>query len=64
METTKFLFMQITAALFTVIAVFVLGAAFGAGVWVAWRGLDRRASRIKSSIEPSDGQPQRQPSNW
>jgi hypothetical protein len=48
METMKFLFMQITAALFTVIVVFVLGAAFGAGVWVAWRGLDRRAGRIKS----------------
>ena len=48
METVKFLYMQITAALFTVTAVFVLGVAFGAGVWVAWRGLDRRAGRIKS----------------
>lgn len=50
METTNFLLMQMTAALFTVIAVFVLGAAFGAGVWVAWRGLDRRAGRFKRSI--------------
>ena len=61
METGKFLFTQITAMLFTVIAVFVLGAVFGAGVWVAWRGLDRRAARIKRSGEPPDGQPQRQP---
>lgn len=64
METTRFLFMQITAALFTVIAVFVLGVAFGAGVWVAWRALERRAARIKNSGERPDGQPQRQPSNW
>jgi hypothetical protein len=61
METAKFLFMQITAMLFTVVAVFVLGAVFGAGVWVAWRGLDRRAGRIKNSREPLDDQPQRQP---
>jgi hypothetical protein len=60
METVKFLLMQVTAMLFTVVAVFVLGVVFGAGVWVAWRGLDRRAARIKSS-EPQDGQPQRQP---
>jgi hypothetical protein len=61
MEAMKFLFMQVTAMLFTVIAVFVLGAVFGAGVWVAWRGLDRRATRIKSSGEPQDDRPQRQP---
>lgn len=53
----KFLFMQVTAALISVIAVFVLGVAFGAGVWVAWRGLDRRAARVKNSIEPPDGGP-------
>lgn len=43
METTNFLLMQMTAALFTVIAVFVLGAAFGAGVVgrVAWTGSPR-----------------------
>jgi hypothetical protein len=63
METVKFLFMQATAMLFTVIAAFVLGTAFGAGVWVAWRGLDRRVARIKNSGEPPDGQPQRQPSH-
>jgi len=61
METMRFLFMQITAMLFTVVAVFVLGAVFGAGLWVAWRGLDRRAARIKNSGEPPGGQPQRQP---
>jgi len=61
METMKFLFMQITALLFTIVAVFVLGAVFGAGVWVAWRGLDRRAARLKSSGDRPDGQPQRQP---
>ena len=62
METMKFLFMQVTAMLFTLVAVFVLGAVFGAGVWVAWRGLDRRAARIKRPIEPPDGQPRQQPS--
>ena len=61
MQTVKFLLMQITAILFTVVSVFVLGAVFGAGVWVAWRSLDRRAARIKSPGEPPDGQPQRQP---
>jgi hypothetical protein len=61
METAKFLFTQVTAMLFTVVAVFVLGAVFGAGVWVAWRGLDRRAARITSSGEPQDGRPRRQP---
>jgi len=49
MEKVNFLFMQVTAGLFTIIAVFVLGVAFGAGVWVAWRGLDRRATRTKSA---------------
>ena len=49
MEAVKFLFMQVTAMLFTVVAVFVLGVVFGAGVWVSWRGLDRRAARIKSA---------------
>ena len=62
METVTFIFMQATAMLFTVIAAFVLGAAFGAGAWIARRGLDRRAGRIKNSGEPPDGQPQRQPS--
>jgi hypothetical protein len=61
MATMKFLFMQFTAMLFTVVAVFVLGVVFGAGVWVAWRGLDRRAARLKNSGEPPGGQPQRQP---
>jgi hypothetical protein len=61
METAKFLFMQVTAMLFTVIAVFVLGVAFGAGVWVAWRGLDRRAARVKNSGQLPGDQPQRQP---
>ena len=49
METVKFLFMQGTALLFTVITAFIVGFAFGAGVWVAWRGLDRRATHIKRS---------------
>jgi hypothetical protein len=61
METAKFLFMQVTAMLFTVISVFVLGAAFGAGVWVAWRALDRRVGRVRNSGQPPDDQPQRQP---
>jgi hypothetical protein len=61
METVKFLFMQVTAMLFTVIAVFVLGAAFGTGVWVAWRALDRRAGGVRNSGEPPADQPQRQP---
>jgi hypothetical protein len=61
METAKLLFMQGTAMLFTVLAVFVLGIAFGAGVWVAWRGLDRRAARIKNSGQLPDDQPRRQP---
>jgi hypothetical protein len=61
METMKFLFMQVTAMLFTAIGVFVLGAVFGAGAWVAWRALDRRAGRLKNSGQPPDGQPQRQP---
>lgn len=61
METTKFLFMQVTAMLFTVVAVFVLGVAFGAGVWVAWRALDRRAGRLKNSGQLPDDRPQRQP---
>ena len=62
METAGFLFMQVTAILFAVIQFFVLGAAFGAGAWVVWRALDRRAGRIKNSGEPPDAQPQRQPS--
>ena len=61
MEKAGFILMQVSAMVFTVIAVFVLGVVFGAGVWVAWRGLDRRAGPIKSSGEPPDGQPQRQP---
>ena len=61
METAKFLFTQATAMLLTVFAVFVLGIAFGAGVWVAWRGLDRRAARLKSSGQLPGDQPQRQP---
>jgi hypothetical protein len=49
METVKFLFMQGTALLFTVITAFIVGVAFGGGVWVAWRGLDRRAGGVKRS---------------
>jgi membrane protein DedA with SNARE-associated domain len=54
METLKFLFMQVTAALISVVAVFVLGLAFGAGVWVAWRALDRRAARVKTPPGSAD----------
>jgi len=61
METAKFLFMQVTAMVFTVIAVFVCGAVFGAGVWVAWRALDRRAGRVMNPGQPPDDQPRRQP---
>ena len=61
METVRFLFMQVTAMVFTVIAAFVLGVAFGAGVWVAWRGLDRRAARVRNSGVRLDDPPQRQP---
>ena len=57
----KFLFMQGTALLITVVMAFIVGVAFGAGVWVAWRGLDRRAARIKNSGELPGDQPQRQP---
>lgn len=49
LETVKFLVMQGTALLFTVITAFIVGVAFGAGVWVAWRGLDRRAGGVKRS---------------
>jgi hypothetical protein len=62
METVKFLFMQVTALLFTVITAFIIGVAFGAGVWVAWRGLDRRAAGLKNSGQLPGDQPQRQPS--
>ena len=48
MEWLKFLFMQASAVLFAVVQFFVLGAAFGAGAWVVWRALDRRAGRIKN----------------
>jgi hypothetical protein len=48
MESLKFVFMQATAVVFAALQFFVLGAAFGAGAWVVWRALDRRASRIKS----------------
>ena len=48
MEWLKFLFMQASAILFAALQFFVLGAAFGAGAWVVWRALDRRASRIKN----------------
>ena len=61
METVKFLFMQVTAVLFIVIQFFVIGAAFGAGAWVVWRALDRRARRLKNLGEPQDGPPRRQP---
>ncbi len=61
METVKFLFMQVTAVLFIVIQFFVIGAAFGAGAWVVWHALDRRARRLKNLGEPQDGQPRRQP---
>lgn len=61
METVKFLVMQGTALLFTVITAFIIGVAFGAGAWVAWRGLDRRAARIKNSVQLPGDQPQRQP---
>jgi hypothetical protein len=61
METMRFLFMQVTAMLFTVISAFIVGAAFGAGAWVAWRGLDRRSARIKNSGSLPNDQPQRQP---
>ncbi len=48
MEWLKFIFMQASAILFAALQFFVLGAAFGAGAWVVWRALDRRASRIKN----------------
>jgi len=60
METVKFLFMQVTAMFFTVVTAFIVGLAFGAGVWVAWRGLDRRAARLKSPGQLPGDQPQRQ----
>jgi succinate dehydrogenase hydrophobic anchor subunit len=50
METVKFLFMQVTAVLLIVFQFFVIGAAFGAGAWVVWRALDRRASRPRCDI--------------
>ena len=60
MEAVKFLFMQVTAMLFTAIQLFILEAAFGAGAWVVWRALERRA-RIKTSAPLQDGQPPPRP---
>jgi hypothetical protein len=60
MEAVKFLFMQVTATLFTVIQLFVLGAAFGAGAWVVWRALERRAA-IRASAPHQDGPSQPRP---
>jgi hypothetical protein len=61
METMRFLFMQNTAMLFTVVAVFVLGAVFR-------RGAVGRVARTRSACGADQelrrapgGQPQRQP---
>jgi hypothetical protein len=61
MEMIKFLFMQVTALLFVVLQFFVLGAAFGAGAWVVWRVLCKRAGGVKSSGELPGGQPRPRP---
>jgi len=51
METVKFLFMQVTAILFVGLQFFALGAAFGAGAWIVWRALDRRARQATNRIK-------------
>lgn len=61
MEGVKFVFFQLTAMLFIVVQVFVLGAAFGAGAWIVWRALDRGAAIRRG--RPQDGPPQRQPNH-
>jgi hypothetical protein len=43
--------MQVTAILFVGLQFFALGAAFGAGAWIVWRALDRRARQATNRIK-------------